>query len=265
MEKPMMIRFSQDLNFHADRFLLTLALLAVCIPALAQQATVSAPWSADEVMRRVVEMNEHRANALESYSSIRSYHLECHCLSHKKADMVVRAEYESPNTKVFTIVSESGSGTVRSRVFKKLLEAEQESMREENQRRSAIMPQNYTFQLTDYRKIGGNEFYVLEARPLTKNKFLFRGRIWIDAKDFAITQVEGEPAVNPSWWTVKTDFTRSYHKIGSFWLPESNESVTKVRILGSAVLTIKYGEYQVTQTHNLNPALAVEEKPSNGQ
>src|SRR6266446_7719154 len=260
MEKQMMIRLSQDLNFHAGWFLPTLALLAVCIPAVAQQATVSAPLNADEVMRRVVQMNEHRANALESYSSIRSYHLECHCLSHKKADMVVRAEYEAPNKKVFTVVSESGSGTVRSRVFKKLLEAEQESMREENQRRSAITPENYTFQLTDYQKIGGNEFYVLEAQPLTKNKFLFRGRIWVDAKDFAIAQVEGEPAVNPSWWTVKTDFTRSYQNIGSFWLPESNESETKVRIFGSAVLTIKYGEYQITQSNKLNPAFDVVEK-----
>lgn len=261
----MMIRFSHASNFHARRFLPTLALVAVCIPALAQQAPMSAPLSADEVMRRVVEMNGHRANALESYSSIRSYHLECHCLSHKKADMVVRAEYEAPNKKVFTIVSESGSGTVRSRVFKKLLEAEQESMREENQQRSAITPQNYTFQLTDFQKIDGNEVYVLEAQPLTKNKFLFRGRIWVDVKDFAITQVEGEPAVNPSWWTVKTDFKRSYQKVGSFWLPESNESETKVRILGTAVLTVKYGEYQITQTHNLNPAFDVEDKPSNGQ
>jgi len=260
-----MIRFSRGSNFHACRFLPMLALLAVCIPALAQQATVSAPLSADEVMRRVVEMNEHRANALESYSSIRSYHLECHCLSHKMADMVVRAEYEAPNKKVFTIVSESGSGTVRSRVFEKLLEAEQESMREENQERSAITPQNYTFQLTDYQKIDGNEFYVLEASPLTKNKFLFRGRVWVDAKAFAIAHVEGEPAVNPSWWTVKTDFKRSYREIGSFWLPESNESETKVRIFGTAVLTIKYGEYQITEAHNSNTALDVEEKPSNGQ
>jgi outer membrane lipoprotein-sorting protein len=264
MEKQM-IRFSQDLKFHAGRLLPTFALLAVCIPAVAQQATVPAPLTADEVMRRVVQMNEHRATALESYSSTRSYHLECHCLSHKKADMVVRAAYEAPNKKVFTIVSESGSDTVRSRVFRKLLEAEQESMREENQQRSAITPQNYTFQLTDYQKIGGNEFYVLEAQPLTKNKFLFRGRIWVDAKDYAIAQVEGEPAVNPSWWTVKTDFTRSYQKIGGFWLPESNESETKVRILGRAVLTIKYGEYQITQSHNLNPPFDVEEEPSDGQ
>ena len=260
-----MIRFCQASNFHARRLLPTLVLLAAGIPAVAQQATVSSPLGADEVMRRVEQMNEQRANALETYSSIRTYHLECHCLSHKKADMVVRAEYEAPNKKVFTIVSESGSGTVRSRVFKKLLEAEQESMREENQQRTAINPENYNFQLTDYQKIDGNEFYVLEAQPLNKNKFLFRGKIWVDTKDFAIAHVEGEPAVNPSWWTVKTDFKRSYQKIGSFWLPESNESETKVRIFGTAVLTIKYGEYQITQAHNLNPASDVEAKLAHGQ
>ena len=260
-----MIPFSQGSNFHAGRFLSTLALLAAGVPAVAQQATVSAPLSSDEVMRRVVQMNEQRANALETYTSTRTYHLECHCLSHKKADMVVRAEYEAPNKKVFTIVSESGSGTVRSRVFKKLLEAEQESMSEENQERTAITPENYTFQLTDYQKIDGNDFYVLEVRPLTKNKFLFRGRIWVHGKDFAIAQVQGEPAVNPSWWTVKTDFKRSYQEIGSFWLPESNESETKVRIVGTAVLTIKYGEYQITEAHKSNTAFGVEEKPSNGR
>ena len=261
----MIIRLSQRLNLHPCRLLSVMALLAVCIPAVAQQASVPAPLNADEIMRRVVEMNEQRANALQTYSSVRTYHLECHCLSHKKADMVVRANYQAPNKKVFTILSESGSGTVRHRVFKKLLEAEQESMREENQQHSAITPQNYSFQLIDHRNIDGNEFYVLEAQPLSKNKFLFRGRIWVDAKDFAITQVEGEPAVNPSWWTVKTDFKRSYQKIGGFWLPESNDSETKVRILGTAVLSIKYGEYQITEAHGSNPAPAVEAKSSNGQ
>jgi hypothetical protein len=264
MEKEMN-PFPQRFNCRVGRFLPALALLAAGIPAIAQQLTVSAPLSADEVMQRVVEMNDQRAGALQTYTSMRSYHLECHCLSHKTADMVVRADYEAPNKKTFTIVSESGSGSVRSKVFKKLLEAEQESMREENQQRTAITPENYNFQLTDYQKMEGNEFYVLEARPLNKNKFLFRGRIWVDAKDFAITHVEGEPAVNPSWWTVKTDFKRSYQKIGNFWLPESNESETKVRIFGTAVLGIKYGEYQITEAHSSNTALDVEEKASNEQ
>ncbi len=92
------------------------------------------------MIERVVEMNNSRARALEGYSSLRTYRLDCHCLSHKKADMVVRINYQAPDQKQFTIVSESGSGTIRDRVFKKLLEAEQESMQQENQRQSAITP-----------------------------------------------------------------------------------------------------------------------------
>jgi outer membrane lipoprotein-sorting protein len=241
----------------------TVILLLLRIPAVAQQLTVSAPLTADQVVNRLTEMNQVRAKALEGYSSLRTYHLECHCLSRKTADMVVRADYQAPNKKVFTILSESGSGTVRNRAFKKLLEAEQESMREDNQQRSAITLENYTFELAEYRKSGQDEFYVLEAEPRSKNKFLFRGRIWVDAKDFAITRVEGEPAANPSWWTLKTDFKRRYQRIGDFWLPESNESETKVRVFGTAFLTIEYREYQITSP---GPAVASShEKPSDGQ
>jgi outer membrane lipoprotein-sorting protein len=227
------------------RSLPVLAFLIVALPAVAQQPLVSAPLSADQVMERVVEMNRLRAKALEGYSSLRTYHMECHCLSNKKADMVVRVEYQAPNKKEFTIISESGSGTVRDRVFKKLLEAEQESLQQEQQ--SAITLRNYAFQTAAYEKNDLDEFYVLDAQPRKKDKFLFRGRIWVDAKEFAITRVEGQPAVNPSWWTEKTDFRRRYGKIEEFWLPESNESETKVRAFGTAVLTIEYRDYHITQ------------------
>jgi len=260
-----MIRLSQSLDSPVRWFLRASALLLVCFPAVAQQANLSAPLTANEIMERVAAMNELRNQALEHYSSLRSYHLECQCVSHKQADMVVRADYHAPNKKEFTIVSENGSGTVRNRVFKKLLEAEQESMQEENQQRTAITSANYTFQAVDYQKTDTDEFYVLEARPRNKNKFLFRGRIWVNAQDFAITRVEGEPAQNPSWWTVKTDFKRSYQKVGDFWLPQSNESETKVRILGTAVLTISYGEYQIAETRGTKLASSLETSSNDQQ
>jgi hypothetical protein len=253
-----MTRFWKIMESLTRHSLPTLLILLLGIPVIGQQATVSAPLTADEVIQRVVQMNDARSKALESYSNIRSYHLECHCLSHKKAEMIVRTSYQSPDKKEFTIVSESGSGTVRDRVFKKLLEAEQESMQEENQQRSAITPENYTFQLCDYQKTDAGEFYVLDAQPRSKNKFLFRGRIWVNAQDFAITRVEGEPAVNPSWWTVKTDFKRSYKKIGDFWVPESNESETKVRVFGTAVLSIEYRDYEIVPTKGTPVASSIE-------
>ena len=254
---PFYHMMKSDVRWFARGFAL---LILGGVPAVAQQTSVSAPLTANEVMERVVEMNEVRGKALESYSSVRSYRLECHCLSRKQADMVVRVDYHAPDKKTFTILSESGSGSVRSKVFKKLLEAEEESMREENQQRSAIGPENYTFEIVNYGRSGGNEFYVLGAEPKAKNKFLFRGKIWVDGTEFAITRVEGQPAVNPSWWTLRTDFKRSYQKVGEFWLPELNESQTKVRIFGTADLCIEYGQYEITRADTLN-TLSSQRKP----
>ena len=78
-----MTHVSQSLDSRVRWFLRASAFLLVCIPAVAQQANVSAPLTANEVMERVAAMNELRNHALENYSSLRSYHLECHCVSHK--------------------------------------------------------------------------------------------------------------------------------------------------------------------------------------
>ena len=216
--------------------------------ASAQPGSVSEPVTANAVMDRVAAMDKVRSEAMKGYVSIRTYHLECHCLSHKEADMVVQMSYQAPSSKEFTVLSESGSGAIRDRVFKKLLEAEQESMQQEQQGRSALTPENYKFQLLEYEERENDNFYLLDAQPRSRNKFLFRGKIWVDATDFAITRIEGEPAVNPSWWTERTEFKRRYVKIGKFWLPQTNESETKVRAFGKAVLAIDYGAYQITET-----------------
>ena len=247
--------FRSDVDKLAARLLLTIfAWLLIRPSAVAQPESASLHPSADEVMDRVAAMNDTRAEALPNYTSVRKYHLECHGLANKKAEMVVRMNYEAPDKEEFTILSESGSGTIRERVFRKLLDAERESLLIENQQRAAITRENYTFQMLEYEKGEEGEFYVLDAQPRGKNKFLFRGRIWVDAKQLAITRIEGEPAVNPSWWTEKTDFKWLFEQIGGFWLPVSNESETKVRAFGRAVLTIEYGDYQITKSRGTSVA-----------
>jgi hypothetical protein len=54
------------------------------------------------------------------------------------------------------------------------------------------------------------------------SKFLYRGKIWVDAKDLALTQIEGEPAKNLSFWIKKTDIAHKYTKVEDFRLPAEN-------------------------------------------
>ena len=58
--------------------------------------------------------------------------------------------------------------------------------------------------------------------------------------------LEAEPAKNPSFWTRKTEIEEVYTKIGDFWLPSHNHSVTAIRLGGYADLTIDYKDYEIT-------------------
>jgi hypothetical protein len=232
-----------------------LALLSSCAAAAAQSAVLPVSLTADQVMVRVQAMNQSRAEQLQSYSGVRTYRLQMHGLISKRAEMVIRVDYRAPGTKKFAVLSESGPGVVRNRVFRRLLQAELDSMSPQGQQESAISLENYRFQLVGHYRTKSGEFYVLKAEPKTKGEFLFAGRIWVNAADFAVTKIDGQPAANPSWWTKSTDFDRIYEHVGQFWLPKLNRSVTQVRIFGTAVLTIAYRDYQITPSQRVGAAL----------
>jgi hypothetical protein len=80
-----------------------------------------------------------------------------------------------------------------------------------------------------------------------ESKFLYRGKIWVDMQDFAVTRIEAQPARNPSFWTTKSLIHHTYQKVDNgFYLPKENKTVTSVRLGGTATLTIEYQSYQVT-------------------
>jgi hypothetical protein len=57
--------------------------------------------------------------------------------------------------------------------------------------------------------------------------------------------LDTEPAKNPSFWISHVSIHSTSAKVGGFWLPAQLRSETKVRIGGTAVLTIDYGTYTV--------------------
>jgi hypothetical protein len=88
--------------------------------------------------------------------------------------------------------------------------------------------------------------------PKTKNKFLYRGKIWVDAQDFAVVRIEGEPGKNPSMWIKKTGIAHKYVKVDGFWLPAENHTESFIRLGGKATLSIEYQDYKILKTAPLN-------------
>src|SRR5205085_11636872 len=91
--------------------------------------------------------------------------------------------------------------------------------------------------------LDGSGNYVLEVSPKTRNKYLIRGRICVDAEDFAVARVEEQPAKNPSMWIRSVKVVQRYGRNGQFWLPLKNESIAQARIFGATEVVIEYSGY----------------------
>ena len=198
-----------------------------------------------QVVESLVARNLQRQQALQSFRGTRKYRAAYQGVGDRSAEMIVTVNYVSPDTKEFTIKSATGSKLIIDRVFKKLLEAEKEALNAAVQRRSALTEENYSFAMAGYEEGAAGARYVLSVEPRTKEKFLYRGRIWVDATDFAIVRLEAKPAKNPSFWTKNTDIVQVYQKLGDFWLPMHNSSVSSIRLGGHAELSIEYSDYEI--------------------
>src|SRR5439155_20948783 len=148
---------------------------------------------------------------LRDYTSVRHYSLRNQRFD-TRATMTVRMTYRFPGQKRFEVMEESGSPTVRKKVLRRMLESELEASRDVARRESTqITPANYTFRLVGSETVSGRQCFVLQADPKTRNQFLFKGRLWVDSDDYAVTRIEGTPAQNPSIWLRKTTFRSEEH------------------------------------------------------
>lgn len=234
---------------------------ALAQEAVAPETADAQPLTAEAIVERMVTMNHQRSEALRGYTSTRLYHVEN---GKRRADLVVKITYQWPDQKEFAPVSESGSKFLRNHVLKRLVKAELESMEKDSRQQREMDSSNYEFELVGHERTPVRELYVLRATPKFEKKFLFRGRIWVDAKDFGIVRMEGEPAKNPSWWITKVDIQHSYKKVGEFWLPGRNETVTQVRIFGQSLLVIEYKNYELTEVRPLEAASTARPSPYDG-
>jgi hypothetical protein len=241
------------LSAHRRIFVAVLLFSAVAAWA-AEPGTAPAPCSSDlnlpgdEVVARLMSRNAERLKKLRSFDSIRQYNLDYTGFPALSAHMEVRASYSAPGTKEFTVISESGSSLLRKHVLHKLLESEQEAGSDAANRNAVLLSTaNYRFSLLGCESGDGRPLYVMQVEPLRETKFLYRGRIWIDSQDFAVTRIQAEPAKNPSYWTTRSQIHHQYQNIGEFYLPALNRTVTDVRFGGKAVLTIRYLDYKLPQ------------------
>lgn len=229
-----------------------LGIVLISLAATAQQpgestASVdSGRLPVDQVVKNLEDRNAQRTAALAQFEGKRVYRMQYRGFpNNRDAEMVVRVSFHAPSSKEFTVVSETGSKFVIDHVFKKLLEGEEEAAKGDNRRQTALTRENYDFEFAGYESSPDGGRYILNLIPKSKNKFLYRGKIWVDGKDFAVVRIEGEPGKNPSFWIKKTEIAHQYVKVENFWLPAANHTQSVLRLGGTATLSIEYQDYKI--------------------
>jgi len=232
---------------RGTRLLLLAAIcLSVAAPAHPQSTNTNSPpaLAVSQIVDQMQLQNQRRVAEFRHYRSVRHYQVEYKGFSANiHAEMVVEADSDAVSGKTFRIVSQSGPKLLCEKVLKRAVDSEKEASRDKNS--TALTPANYRFQLLGTDNLAGRPAYILHVDPITPSKFLYRGKIWIDAADFALAKADVEPSKSPSFWISRTFIHFTHAKTGDFWLPQQTSSETHVRIGGVATLTISYGTYQV--------------------
>ena len=225
-------------------------LLAVAGAATCWAATIPGPNAVlplEVITARMAQADEQRHASLPDFVATRKYVLRNSRMK-RDAEMVVRVTYNNRQGKTFQVLEASGVEGISKTVFKHLIDAEKEASKTDNRARGSIKPQNYNFELLGTDIQDGRRCYVLGIHPKMKTKYVFIGKAWVDAEDFAVAKLEGHPAANISFWVGKPLITQTWRKTGAFWMPAHNSSRSDSRILGSSELTVQNSGYQFGAT-----------------
>jgi outer membrane lipoprotein-sorting protein len=217
---------------------------------LAESSTVAQPTISLQELLRQMDAHDHaRAESLKGYTCLRRYSLENHRF-HKKAELNVRMTYTAPGHKIFEVLSEKGAAVLRQRVLRPMLDAEEEAGRDDIRPRTRMVEANYNFKLLGEEPRQGHAAYLLQVTPKTRNKFLIRGKVWVDAKDFGIIRVEASPAQSPSVLIYNTRVIQESICYRDVWLPLFNHSNTDSFLFGHTEVSIDSWDYKMAADSN---------------
>ena len=202
--------------------------------------------SLQEILDRMMSRNTWQDRTLLEFHAFRKFHA-ANVRFKAESTMYVQTVFRRPDQLQSTVTSHEGSTLIRSRVFDKILEAENETRAKKDKQQVDIIPTNYNFSLLGAEDCNGRSCYHMRISPRRRDKYALDGEVWIDAEDYSIVRIHGAPAKRPSLWTLKTEIDRRYMKVDGIWLPERLDSSSNIMIAGHSVLSIEY-TYDSVQT-----------------
>ena len=137
----------------------------------------------------------------------------------------------------YEVISEGGSGYIRSRVLHSLLDEERRLIAQNATPQVALSPANYTFEPDT---VDADGLAVVSITPRRKERALIDGRIFLTPGDGVLVRVEGRLARTPSFWVTRVNVVRTYERINGVLMPVSLQTTAQLRLFGSSSLRMTY-------------------------
>jgi hypothetical protein len=221
-------------------------LLALSFAAIAATA-LAAPQDPPEraaILERFLAAGDTR---LESYTATRR--LTAVARGGKmEAFLTARAVLDPVHDFQYEVLDEGGSGFLRARVLRPVLEAERLARRRDQGAHGAITRANYVFTIGDVTAEG----LRIGIRPKRKDELLMNGSIFLSPEDADLLGMEGLLVKRPSFWTRKVHIVRRYGRIDGVRVPLATESTAEVLFFGQSRFAMSY-EYETINGVTVSP------------
>lgn len=178
----------------------------------------------------------------EHYAVFRS-----HDEVHPAAEMLVKTIYRRGSGKSFTVLSQSGSALLRSEVLGTLLDNEKRMSQPGNLETALIDSANYDMKLVSdpLRELDGRDCVAVSLSPRRSSPYLFKGTLWVDARNYGIVQLEGTASKSPFFLAVAAQVSRQYVNVDGFPMATHAKAVSNSAWLGQTVVKVDYTDYEV--------------------
>ena len=155
----------------------------------------------------------------------------------KRGWMEAWTEFHPGRGFTFEVVREGGSEYVRDKIFRRLLEGEQDLIASGKRLRASLDSNNYTFEdggLTD------NGLQRILLKPAKKSDGLVNGSLLLEPATGFVTRIQGRLVKSPSFWLRDVDVSWKFAHVGGHVVPVEMTSSGRVRMFGRSSFKMVY-------------------------
>jgi hypothetical protein len=212
--------------------------IALCVTALVSAQT---PTPAPAPVEAATPLGRYLASVGEPAPTYRARRvLTARAGGNRQATLVAMTSVNAAGEFSYEILSEEGSGLIRSKVLRAALEAEQKAKSRAQAANAAVSTANYTFEPAG---AVGDGCERIRIKPRRKEAMMIDGSIIVQSEDGDLRTIAGTLVKRPSFWTRRVEIERTYSRIAGVRVPIAMSSVADVLFVGRSTFDMRY-EYE---------------------